>query len=147
MSKMAAVLKSRWRPFWNLRWPPKEQQKLTFQVLYYIPWHHKHRYCHHFDLPRELRSWDIGQNMLKMAAILKSKMAAILKFKMDTKWTTKIDFPSALITSLYYTHRYCHHFELPRELRSWDIGKIICWKWRPFWNPRWPPKEKWPVAF
>ena len=26
--------------------------------------------------PEELRSWNIGQNMLKMAAILKSKMAA-----------------------------------------------------------------------
>ena len=38
--------------------------------------------------------------MLKIAAVLKSKMAAILKFKMDTKWTTKIDFPSAFTTSL-----------------------------------------------
>ena len=43
---------------------------------------------------------EIVQNMLKMAAILKSKMAAILKFKMASKWTTTRNFPSALIISL-----------------------------------------------
>ena len=31
------ILKSRWRPFWNLRWSPKEQQKLTFHVLLLHP--------------------------------------------------------------------------------------------------------------
>ena len=33
-------------------------------------------FCHHFELPRDLRIWKIDRNMLKMAAILKSKMAA-----------------------------------------------------------------------
>ena len=44
------------------------------------------------------RSWYIVQNMLKMAAILKSRWRPFLKFKMATKKLTTGNFPSAFIT-------------------------------------------------